>query len=154
VRAAIALGSNLPSEFGGPEETLREAVRRLKALGEVVAVSSFYVTEPVEYVDQPMFVNGAVVIETELRPVELLRGLLGIEAAMGRVRVVAKGPRVVDRDLILYGDVEMATEELTLPHPAMRERRFVLEPLAEVAAGWVVEGKTVGELLAAVVEEA
>jgi 2-amino-4-hydroxy-6-hydroxymethyldihydropteridine diphosphokinase len=154
VRAAIALGSNLPSEFGGPEENLREAVLRLKALGEVVAVSSFYVTEPVGYVDQPMFVNGAAVMETQLEPVELLRGLLRIEAAMGRVRVVAKGPRVVDLDLILYGDVEMATEELTLPHPAMRERRFVLEPLAEVAAGWVVEGKTVGELLAAVVEEA
>jgi 2-amino-4-hydroxy-6-hydroxymethyldihydropteridine diphosphokinase len=151
-KAAIALGSNLSSALGGPEENLREAVRRLAALGRVVAVSSWYVTEPVGYVDQPMFVNGAAVLETVLEPVELLRGLLGIEAAMGRVRVVAKGPRVVDLDLILYGDAVMATEELVLPHPAMAERRFVLEPLAEVAGEWVVAGvgKTVAEMLAEV----
>ncbi len=133
---------------------MREAVRRLGELGRVMAVSSFYVTEPVGYVDQPMFVNGALVLETGLGPVELLRGMLEIEAAMGRVRVVAKGPRVVDLDLILYGDVVMSTEELVVPHPAMAERRFVLEPLAEVAGDWRVGGKTVEEMLAAVVGKA
>jgi len=149
--AAIALGANLPSGFGGPEENLREAVRRMGSLGEVVAVSGFYETEPVGYLEQPRFLNAAALVETELAPLELLRGLLAIELAMGRVRagVAAKGPRVIDLDLLLYGDVVVSGPELTLPHPAMRERRFVLEPLAEIAAGMVepVSGWTVGELL-------
>jgi 2-amino-4-hydroxy-6-hydroxymethyldihydropteridine diphosphokinase len=151
VLAAIALGSNLESRFGDREANLREAVRRIGALGEVREVSSFFDTEPVGYLAQPRFLNGALVMETELRPVDLLRGLLGVERAMGRERVgaVAKGPRVIDLDLLLYGDVVMATEELTLPHPEMMERRFVLEPLAEIAAEWVhpVDGVTVRELL-------
>jgi len=149
--AAVALGANLPSQFGGPEESLREAVRRMGSLGEVVAVSGFYETEPVGYVEQPRFLNAAALVETELAPLELLRGLLAIEQAMGRVRagVAAKGPRVIDLDLLLYGDVVVSGPELKLPHPAMRERRFVLEPLAEIAAGMVepVSGWTVGELL-------
>ena len=149
--AAIALGSNLESQFGDREANLREAVRRIGALGEVREVSSFFDTEPVGYLAQPRFLNGALVMETELGPVDLLRGLLGVERAMGRERVgaVAKGPRVIDLDLLLYGDVVMATEELTLPHPEMMERRFVLEPLAEIAAEWVhpVDGVTVRELL-------
>jgi 2-amino-4-hydroxy-6-hydroxymethyldihydropteridine diphosphokinase len=149
--AAIALGSNLESQFGDREANLREAVRRIGALGEVRAVSSFFDTEPVGYLAQPRFLNGALVLETELGPVDLLRGLLGVERAMGRERdgAVAKGPRVIDLDLLLYGDVVMATEELTLPHPEMMDRRFVLEPLAEVAGEWVhpVDGVTVRELL-------
>jgi 2-amino-4-hydroxy-6-hydroxymethyldihydropteridine diphosphokinase len=137
--AAIALGSNLGSRFGAPADNLREAVRRLGALGAVRAVSSFYVTEPVGYVDQPMFVNAAAVLETALEPLALLRGLMAVELAMGRDRagVPAKGPRVIDLDLLLMGDVVMETEELVLPHPAMQERRFVLEPLAEIAATMV-----------------
>jgi 2-amino-4-hydroxy-6-hydroxymethyldihydropteridine diphosphokinase len=151
--AAIALGSNLASEFGDRAANLREAVRRLGELGEVKAMSRFYDTEPVGYVDQPRFLNAAVVLETELEPVELMRALLAIEQEMGRERAIAKGPRVIDLDLLLYGEHVMSTAELTLPHPEMQERRFVLEPLNEVAADWVhpVLRATVGELLQALV---
>jgi 2-amino-4-hydroxy-6-hydroxymethyldihydropteridine diphosphokinase len=157
--AAVALGSNLKSSFGDREANLREAVRRIGELGEVRVVSSFYDTEPVGFLEQPRFLNGALLLETELEPVALLRGLLGVERAMGRIRggrereetkgAIAKGPRVIDLDLLLYGDVVMATEELTLPHPEMQVRRFVLEPLAEIAPEWVhpVLGVTVRELL-------
>jgi 2-amino-4-hydroxy-6-hydroxymethyldihydropteridine diphosphokinase len=146
--AAVALGSNV----GDREGNLLEAVRRVGDLGVVRAVSSFYDTAPVGYLDQPRFLNGALLLETSLAPVELLHGLLGVELAMGRVRVVDKGPRVIDLDLLLFGDCVMSTEELTLPHPAMAERRFVLEPLAEIAAGMMhpVAGVTVRELLARV----
>lgn len=148
--AAIALGSNLASEFGDRQENLREAVRRLGELGEVKAVSSFHDTEPVGYLDQPRFLNGAMVLETSLAPLDLMRALLEIERAMGRERVIAKGPRVIDLDLLLYGNRVMSTAELTLPHPEMQERRFVLEPLNEVAGEWVhpVLGVTVREMLA------
>ena len=142
--AAIALGSNL----GDRELNLLEAVRRVGALGVVRAVSAFYDTAPVGFLEQPRFLNGALLLETSLEPLELMRGLLGVERAMGRERVVAKGPRVIDLDLLLYGDVVMETAELTLPHPAMAERRFVLEPLAEIAGGMVhpVSGMTVKDL--------
>jgi 2-amino-4-hydroxy-6-hydroxymethyldihydropteridine diphosphokinase len=142
--AAIALGSNV----GDREGNLLEAVSRVRGLGVVTAVSSFYDTAPVGYMDQPRFLNGALLLETELEPRELMRGLLAVELAMGRARVVAKGPRVIDLDLLLYGSVVMETEELTLPHPAMGERRFVLEPLAAIAGGMVhpVAGMTVGEM--------
>jgi 2-amino-4-hydroxy-6-hydroxymethyldihydropteridine diphosphokinase len=150
--AAIALGSNLESRFGDREGNLREAIRRVGEFGVVRAVSSFYDTAPVGYVMQPRFLNGALVLETELEPAALLRGLLAVERAMGRERegAIAKGPRVIDLDLLLYGDVVMATEELTLPHPEMKRRRFVLEPLAEIVPEWVhpVLGVTVGKLMA------
>jgi 2-amino-4-hydroxy-6-hydroxymethyldihydropteridine diphosphokinase len=146
--AAVALGSNLESRFGDRRANLLEAVRRVGELGEVRSVSSFYETEPVGFVAQPRFLNAALVLETALEPPELMRGLLAVERAMGRERVVAKGPRVIDLDLLLYDDVVMETGELVLPHPEMQERRFVLEPLAEIAPGMVhpVLGLTVGEL--------
>lgn len=149
--AAIALGSNLDSPVGDREANLREAIKRLKALGEVRAVSSFYDTEPVGYVAQPRFLNGALLLETDLGPAELMRALLAVERAMGRDRTgtVAKGPRVIDLDLLLYGDTVVNTEDLTLPHPAMAEREFVLRPLAEIAPAMrhPLLGLTVREML-------
>ena len=149
--AAVALGSNLESRFGDRRANLLEAVKRVGELGEVRSVSSFYDTEPVGSIAQGRFLNGALLLETELAPVELMRGLLAVERAMGRERegAVAKGPRVIDLDLLVYDDVVMATEELTLPHPEMQERRFVLEPLAEIAPGMVhpVLGLTVQAML-------
>ena len=144
--AAIAIGSNL----GDREGTLLEAVRRVGALGTVTAASGFYDTAPVGYLDQPRFLNGALLLSTELPAQELMRELLGIEKAMGRERVIAKGPRVIDLDLLLFGDEVIASEGLMVPHPAMGERRFVLEPLAEIAAAMVhpVSGLRVGEMLA------
>ena len=149
--AAIALGSNLESRFGDREANLREAVRRIGALGEVRAVSSFYDTEPVGYFEQPRFLNGALLLETDLDPRTLMRELLAVERAMGRERLgaIAKGPRVIDLDLLLFGDWVLWAEELILPHPRMEEREFVLEPLVEIAPEWVhpVLGVTVRELL-------
>jgi 2-amino-4-hydroxy-6-hydroxymethyldihydropteridine diphosphokinase len=147
--AAIALGSNLPSKFGDRADNLHEAIRRLRSPGEIEAVSSFHDTEPVGYTDQPRFLNGALLLKSALSPLELMRTLLEIERGMGRERVIAKGPRVIDLDLLFYGSHISNTAELTLPHPEMQNRRFVLEPLKEIAADWVhpVLGLSVGEML-------
>jgi len=133
--AAIALGSNLPSPFGPPEANLREALKRLTDVGHVIAISTFHATDPVGYLDQPRFLNAAALLETNLTPIDLLHQLLAIEHAMGRDRSTAppKGPRIIDLDLLLYNDLIVQTPELTLPHPALHERRFVLAPLAEIA---------------------
>ena len=135
--AAIALGSNLPSAYGPPEANLREALTRLADLGHVIAVSTFHATDPVGYLDQPRFLNAAALLDTNLTPIDLLHQLLAIEHAMGRDRSTAppKGPRIIDLDLLLVDDLTVQTPELTLPHPALHERRFVLAPLAEIAPG-------------------
>jgi len=136
--AAIALGSNLPSRFGAPADNLREAIHRLEDLGTVTAVSRFHETEPVGFTMQPRFLNAAVLLETEVFPIDLLRGLLAIEHSMGRDRAATapKGPRIIDLDLLLYGSAVLDDEALTLPHPSMQDRRFVLVPLAEIAPAW------------------
>lgn len=146
-KAAIAFGSNL----GVRQTNLKRAIEAVSLLGKLLAVSSFTDTAPVGYLDQPRFLNGALVLETRLSPVALLEALLAIEHKMGRDRtdVPAKGPRVIDLDLIFYQDVTLFTPELTLPHPEMHQRRFVLEPLAELAPEWVhpILSLTVAELL-------
>ena len=134
-RAAIALGSNL----GDREGNLQAAVDAVGSLGEVLAVSGFRDTTPVGYVEQPRFLNGALLLQTSLSPEALLEALLAIELRMGRNRagVPAKGPRIIDLDLIFYDDLILQTAELTLPHPSMHERGFVLEPLSEIAPEWI-----------------
>jgi 2-amino-4-hydroxy-6-hydroxymethyldihydropteridine diphosphokinase len=129
--AYIALGSNL----GDREAILAAATDRLSCLGRVVARSSVYETEPVGYRDQPAFLNAALALETELEPLPLLHALLSIERELGRDRSsgLPKGPRTLDLDLLLLGDAIVAGEELTLPHPALAKRRFVLTPLAQIA---------------------
>jgi 2-amino-4-hydroxy-6-hydroxymethyldihydropteridine diphosphokinase len=150
--AAIALGSNLASVWGDRAATLEEAVKRIGLLGQVKSVSTFHETDPVGYLDQPLFLNGALLLETDCPPETLLTDLLAIEKQMGRDRshAVAKGPRVVDLDLLLFGEQILRSSDLTLPHPALAERRFVLEPLAEIAPGmWhPVLNASIAELLA------
>lgn len=144
--AYLSLGSNL----GNREQNLEEAVRRASTLGRVVAVSSFYETEPVEVTDQPWFLNCVLALETTAEPALLMRELLGIEHEMGRQRLVKKGPRSIDIDILLFGDAVVNTPDLTIPHPEMTRRRFVLEPLAEIAPDLLhpVSQKTVTLLLA------
>jgi 2-amino-4-hydroxy-6-hydroxymethyldihydropteridine diphosphokinase len=125
----LSLGSNL----GDRQTNLRNAIGRLLELGDVLEVSSLYETEPVEVTDQPWFLNCAVAIRTELIPREFLAGLLAIERAMGRERIIPKGPRIIDIDILLFGAATINTLQLTVPHPTMAERGFVLEPLAEIA---------------------
>ena len=126
----LSLGSNL----GDREFNLRSAISRLKTLGEVTKISSFYETEPVEFTEQPWFLNCAVEMQTSLAPQELLHGLLALERKMGRERFQPKGPRLIDLDILLFDDLTLHEPGLTIPHPAMHERRFVLEPLSEIAA--------------------
>ena len=145
VTAYLSLGSNL----GDREANLREAIQRLDGLGTVTKVSSFYETEPVEFTEQPWFVNCAAELETNLSARELLNGMLAIEHGMGRERIQPKGPRLIDLDLLLFGDTVVHEHGLTVPHPAMHERRFVLEPVNEIApqAWHPTRCKTVGEML-------
>jgi 2-amino-4-hydroxy-6-hydroxymethyldihydropteridine diphosphokinase len=125
----LSLGSNV----GDRETNLRDAIVRLGDLGEVTAVSSFYETEPIEFTAQPWFLNCAVAVRTELMPKLLLAKVQAIEQQMGRRRTQPKGPRTIDIDILLFGNSVISAPQIEVPHPAMQERRFVLEPLAEIA---------------------
>lgn len=140
----LSLGSNV----GDRESQLQEAQVRVGAEGRIIAASSFYDTEPVEFTDQPWFLNCAVALETTKTPQELIEALLGIEKEMGRQRLQNKGPRNIDIDILLIGDMIVDSPQLTIPHPAMHHRRFVLEPLAEIAPDVLhpVLKKTIREL--------
>ena len=139
MRAYIGLGANL----GDRAATIRRAVELLALLDgiEVVAVSALRDTEPVGFVEQPRFLNGVAALETDLQPRELLAALLSVEQELGRTRDGPRfGPRTIDLDLLVYGDVELEEPGLTVPHPRLAERRFVLEPLAELDPDLVVPG--------------
>jgi 2-amino-4-hydroxy-6-hydroxymethyldihydropteridine diphosphokinase len=143
----LSLGSNL----GDREANLRAAIHALPAAGVKVArVSPVYETEPVDYTAQAWFLNLVVEAETELFPLQLLARTARIERALKRVRTVAKGPRTIDIDILLYGSAEVRTEKLQIPHPRMAERRFVLQPLADLSPDLrhPVLQKSVRELLA------
>jgi 2-amino-4-hydroxy-6-hydroxymethyldihydropteridine diphosphokinase len=133
--AAIGLGANLPSPVGPPEQTIAAAIEDLAVAGTIVARSSLYSTEPVGFADQPPFVNAAVTLTTSLAPEALLDLLLAIEHRYGRDRSsdLSNHPRTLDLDLLLVDDIILNSPRLTLPHPALATRRFVLAPLAEIA---------------------
>jgi 2-amino-4-hydroxy-6-hydroxymethyldihydropteridine diphosphokinase len=143
----LGLGSNV----GDREGNIRAAVARLSTWPgvNVTKVSSLYETTPVGYTDQADFLNMVVIVETSLPPTELLAACLAVEQALGRERKMRWGPRTIDIDVLLYNDVALATPVLTLPHPRLHERCFVVVPLAEVAPDTPVHaGKTAGELAA------
>ncbi|MBM3948095.1 MAG: 2-amino-4-hydroxy-6-hydroxymethyldihydropteridine diphosphokinase [SAR202 cluster bacterium] len=127
--AYLGLGSNMGDRLG----YLRAAVRELAAISEKATASSAYETEPVGITDQPLFLNAVCHIVTRLDPWELLDTVRGIEAKYGRQRTVVGGPRTLDIDILLYDGLVMETPELTIPHPRMHQRAFVLVPLVEIA---------------------
>lgn len=132
----IGLGSNV----GDREAHLRDALERLGSLVTLRRRSALYRTDPVEVTDQAEFLNQVVAAETDLGPAELVRELLEIERTMGRVRTRAKGPRVIDLDLLLHGDARVHQEGVDVPHPRLHLRRFVLVPLVEIAPDVVHPG--------------
>ena len=142
----LSLGSNL----GERMENLRAAIAALPGVGvRVRKVSKIYETEPVDYLEQGWFLNCVVEGETEVAAEELLRRLRRMESAMGSAKAFAKGPRVIDLDILFFGEAVMESEELVVPHPRMGERRFVLVPLAEIVPGvrHPVTGLTAAEML-------
>ncbi|MBI4506995.1 MAG: 2-amino-4-hydroxy-6-hydroxymethyldihydropteridine diphosphokinase [Chloroflexi bacterium] len=145
-RAYLGLGANLGDRLG----TLRQALAELARQGDIVACSSVYETEPWGYVDQPMFLNLCCALDTALPPDALHAALKAAERRLGRTPGALWGPRRIDIDLLTYEEARIATQALTVPHPRIAERPFVLAPLAEIAPDLRIAGldRTVAELLA------
>jgi 2-amino-4-hydroxy-6-hydroxymethyldihydropteridine diphosphokinase len=133
--AYIGLGANIPSPAGSPEATLAAAASRLTQFGRVIVCSSLYSTAPVGYAQQPRFFNAVVALQTDLAPRELLEGLLELEQAFDRDRNagIRNGPRTLDLDILLFGDLVLSEHNLFIPHPRLAERAFVLVPLHQIA---------------------
>lgn len=146
IEAVVALGSNI----GDKVANLDEAVRRLTADGSVRLLerSRDFATPPWGKTDQDWFVNGCMLVSTRLPPHDLLRRCLAVEEEMGRRRSEKWGPRIIDLDVLVYGDKEIADDVLTLPHPHLTKRAFVLAPLADIAPDLVIEGRQVRDWLA------
>lgn len=148
----VSLGSNI----GDRAANIARAVAALRVRGvPVTQESSLYETEPVEFLDQAWFLNSAIEVETELSPERLIEVLLEIERAMGRERRLPKGPRLIDMDILLYGEEVLQSPGLAIPHPRMAERKFVLIPLAEIAGevNHPVSMMTIAEMLEATADQ-
>ncbi len=144
-RVYIGLGSNQ----GDAIANLREALKLMEGINglRIIAVSSLYLTEPLGHSDQPWFHNCVAAIDTELSPGQLLKKLQQIENTLGRVRTVRWGPRTIDLDILLYNELRLDSENLTIPHPRMAERAFVMVPLAEIAGQALFpDGRTAAEV--------
>lgn len=139
----LSLGTNLGDKKGN----LEHAVMLLSEKVIVVKVSSFYETEPVGYKDQPWFMNIVVEGTTDLPPEDLLAFTQSIEHEMKRVKTIVNGPRIIDVDILLYENVKINTETLTIPHPRMKERAFVMYPLFEIAPDLLIEGKSLKSMM-------
>jgi 2-amino-4-hydroxy-6-hydroxymethyldihydropteridine diphosphokinase len=154
--AYIGMGSNLPGAAGPPDATLATAADRMASLGHIVARSSLYSTKPIGYADQPRFLNAVLALETGLAPRILLEHLLAIEIEFGRDRSagIPNGPRTLDLDILMLGDLHIHEAGLQIPHSHLAERAFVLIPLNEIATQAVEprSGKTVAQLLQELLE--
>jgi len=146
VTAYLALGSNIGDREGHLDKAI-EMLSKTEGI-KVTRVSTFLNTEPVGYTDQPDFLNAVVEIQTYLDPYALLEKCSGIEQALKRKRIIHWGPRTIDVDILLFGNLILDEEKLTIPHPRMLERKFVLKPLCEIAPEAVhpIRKKTIGEL--------
>lgn len=144
--AFLSLGSNI----GDRMANIMTALDCLRGVGKIIAVSSIYETEPVEFTAQPWFLNCVVKLDTEKMPKQLLTAILKIEQSMGRRRQQKKGPRIIDVDILLFGNSAIEAEGLRIPHPSLHERRFVLDPLVEIEGGLrhPILKRTMRELLA------
>ena len=147
ITAYIGIGSNL----GTPEKNCTKAIEKISNTKDIkiISKSSFYQTEPIGGVQQGWFVNSAIGIETDLSPENLLSVLLNLELAMGRIRKEKWGPRLIDLDLLLYGNLALEKKGLTLPHPEIQKRKFVLVPMSEIAENLIhpILKKTIKTLL-------
>lgn len=150
-RVLLGLGTNM----GYRENNLQHIVKSWQMMPDtkVVKCSNVYETAPIGYTDQQNFYNAVLLIETELSPGAVLGACLGMEASLGRKRQIKNGPRVIDIDVLMYENVKMDNHELTLPHPRMMERRFVLEPLKELFPDGKVLGRYFNEALSAVQDQ-